>query len=949
MRKCKEVDVTILECDQCSAFFIDNNDFDEHKKTHVNKMPSGQTEIESGLPAAARLCSSAQAILSAAKDVGEMKCSGYQKLKIKIGSDVMMKKITVKKKSKIRESLPSTQSSKSTKKKISSQNSSNSKDCHETKNSGNVKKLKRKLNSTKPEETRTTDDDVDSCPTKKRKKCTEHDESDGNYLAEGTLPSVSHCESEVNYFTERLDRIRVAHFAKGGFPDHEAESLSTDQKSEQLKKTRLRRVQRNDDDDDPEKGEETFTCAHCLRSFRRKSNLKRHMVKLHCASKQSTGVLSSKWFTGYCCDVCGEGLQHRPTMMAHRDVVHGTHSEMDWVKYRTSLARVKFCPDCKKYFRSGSPFEEHDCDRGKSINDASLVEQVHSAEEARPKFVCSLCNNCFRWKWDYRLHRETEHSGAAPVDWAAVVGVDLPNLCEQCFKAYASADELAAHKCAAELRQQQVLGDETTKQYRCKLCDHEYFWKSDYRRHMRLKHPKEHYRPTEHDTIVYSCPYCADKFTMKKGILQHMRKAHKVNSDSPFVCVQCNKVFRRRDNLDRHNDSYHPAVNDEDEARRILSEAEIRINGDITYRCAICSRNIVDSNRFIAHYRGHISQTKFKCDLCDKQTRTQHQLNTHIKNIHLNIRNYRCDFCEKSFYTKQACEEHRRIHTGERPFSCEICGKTFIAGNALISHKRFHNDFYPHSCHLCDKKFKVRRSLINHVRTHTGERPFQCDLCAKTFNNSSQYSYHKKVTHSEDRPFACPVCGNGFKANKFLVRHMELHNSPRAPAQPRKTKRKSASQTESVIVGEDGVVTVAQPLAITGDVVAERGIKIFVSAPTVVSAATLTDVPSIVNVVSTRSTTILKGVNPVGCANIKVRDENILPGPNPFDVPSDYEQYKAKSPEISDSNSAAYMTTLEYVRVADGEYKPVITGETYVGVQPDSGHNDTGTKNITWL
>lgn len=888
MRKCKEMDVIILECDRCCAFFIHNDDFERHKKMHTIEQPAGETETQS--LAGAVPCSSVRAILP---ENGV----DHQNSKVKIGSD--SKKIATKK-SQIRDLHTSARGSKSTTKKIS-QNSSDLK--------GNpvTQKLKRKLNTAQPAETKGVTED--SCPTKKR-KCAEG--SDVVSAAQCHSPSTKKCATPGS--------IPVAHFA-------ERANGSGDPKSAQLKKTHARRLRRNDDD---EKGEEQFVCAHCLRSFRRKSNLKRHMVKLHFTTKKSAVTLSSKWFTGYCCDVCGEGLQHRATMMAHRDVLHGAHPEMDWVKYRTSLARVKFCADCKKYFRCGGPFETHDCDRGDSLKDAHLAQRVRSAEEAPPKFVCSVCRNVFRWKWDYRLHYETEHSDAAAIDWTTVIGAVIPHLCEPCSKAYASADELAAHTCAAELRQQPALGDQTKKQYRCAHCDHEYFWKSDYKRHLRTKHPKEHHRPTEHDTIVYTCPYCADKFTLKKGILLHMRKAHKVNSDSPFVCVKCNKVFRRRDNMDRHNESYHPALGDAEEVHRILGDAEIRINGDLTYRCAVCNRNIANADRFIAHYRGHSAQYKFKCDLCDKQTRTQHQLNTHIKNIHLNIRNYRCDFCEKSFYTKQACEEHRRTHTGERPFSCEICGKTFVAGNALISHKRFHNDFYPYSCLLCDKKFKVRRSLVNHVRTHTGERPFECDLCAKTFNNSSQYSYHKRVTHSEERRFTCEVCGNRFKTNKFLTRHMELHSSSRSLAQPRKAKRDGAS-TEVVVVGDTSV----------GGAVAKRGIEMFVSAPAV-GAVPPAGGPSIVNVVSTRSATILEGANPVDCADI--RDENILPRPNPYAQ----SEYRCGVKSSRDSNESEYMTTLEFIQVADGEYKRVGAGETYIALQPDNGHG-AAVKTSTWL
>jgi len=731
-------------------------------------------------------------------------------------------------------------------------------------------------------------------------------------------------------------RIRDPNFAQNDGPENDEAGAKT----AQAKKARPRRAQPDDDD----KGDDSYTCAHCLRDFQRKSNLRRHMLKLHCAaaavSADADGA-AQRWFTGYCCDVCGEGLQYRRTMLAHREVAHGALPDIDWVQYRTALARVKFCADCKKYFRLGGAFDGHACDGGRSV--AGLAELVRSAERTEPRFACSVCGATFAHKWDCRLHREAEHVDAPSVDWATVTGAELAHVCQRCAKAYPTAERLAAHECESR----RPPDDESARRYRCEVCRLEYVWKSDYRRHVRAKHPKEDGRLSAHDTIVYECPYCAEKFAPKRGVLLHMRQAHNVNAESPFVCVRCQKVFRRRDNLERHNRAYHPAAEDADQRRGILSAAEIRIDGEPAYRCAACNRNFADADRFVAHHRAHSADARFKCDLCAKPTRTRHQLNAHIKNVHLNIRNHRCDVCAKCFYTRQSCEEHRRIHTGERPFACEICGKTFVAGNALISHKRFHNDYYPHACHLCPKKFKVRRSLVNHVRTHTGERPFECELCAKTFNNSSQYSYHRKVTHSEERPFVCAVCGSAFKANKFLTRHMQLHGGSRGAAPVRKKRRANRADSCGVVTDcASGVVTdcaisagAVGSIAQTADVGDGRALRIFVSAqsPVEVPPMDVTAVPS-----------ALRKALVCGAA-LKVYDEDMLgEAESAFEAQS-YDQYG--SGLVCSSDPADFMTTVEYVQVTDTELKPVISSPAYSGTaqQSDSVQDNVVPKSMTWL
>lgn len=794
MRNYKGDDVMVLECGQCTAFFIDKNDYEKHRKSHDESSlrEEGFSSVEHVYIAeysdvddvhTMKLDENTMPTKTSSKKKSTnsspnttspkgLRTSSRQKLRIKVGGNVVVKKIA---------------------KKFSGGRSLSCDDGSTGSSSSSQRRRSAKIVGY----SELDDSEVDR---KKTKRVFANDEFEIHSTKGGTTSKdtkkrryseVSEYEAATSEDEEKLvksDDLHIEVIEEMILPDRigpkkaSRERRSMSDGETKSKKPRLKRLRRVNEDEE-EKGQTTYTCAHCLRNFRRKSNLKRHMSKLHVGKEKDEGGESSKWFTGYCCDVCGEGLQVRSMMMAHRDVIHGKSPEIDWCKYQTSLARVKFCNECKKYFRGGKLFDEHECDKGKGIVDEELANSLKEAEDIKPSFVCYICNLCFKWKWDYRAHRENEHKDAPAIDWTSLKPLELEFYCDKCSKAYSDEVTLSSHQCSAI--SQQLANDAVVKPFRCELCGNDYFWKSDFRRHMRTKHPKENCRPTEHDTIIYSCPYCEEKFSMKKRILHHMRKAHNITSDSPFVCVKCNKVFRRRDNLDRHNESYHPTLNDQEEANKILSGAEIKINGEIAYHCEVCKRNISNPNRFISHYRGHYSENKFTCDLCGKQAKTQHQLNTHIKNIHLNIRNYKCDICSKSFYTKQACEEHRRIHTGERPFSCEICGKTFVAGNALISHKRFHNDFYPHSCHMCPKKFKVRRSLINHIRTHTGERPFKCDLCTKTFNNSSQYSYHKKVTHSEARPFSCSLCGNCFKANKFLTRHMELH-TVRSQIQTRK-------------------------------------------------------------------------------------------------------------------------------------------------------------------
>ncbi len=517
---------------------------------------------------------------------------------------------------------------------------------------------------------------------------------------------------------------------------------------------------------DGAEGEESvFICALCNRPYSKKSTLRKHIFKLHFTKRGEQ--CSIKWRRGFCCDLCGLGFDTQNEMLAHRKVVHADAAPLRWYSFRSSLGKLKLCEHCKRYYRDGRFWNEHSCD---GEEDPEAVEKIKSVLGARPGFKCELCSVCFLWKWLYREHRETMHRDSAAVNWDALSAVEVPFYCMSCYLAFDDESMVENHECVK-------LDSLRLRLHACDLCGTNYQRRSDYMKHLRSKHSGSAVTLDEsRKKALIQCPYCEETAPTRTGILEHVKDVHKVDIDTPYVCVPCNKVFKRKVTLDTHNEVYHPKVENAEEKDRILKEAEILLNGEPAFHCNVCNRNMYDETKFLAHHRLHFVERKYTCDLCGKQTRTQHQLNSHIRIIHLNIRNFECDICGKSFHARQSCEEHRRIHTGERPFSCEKCGKTFVAMNALLTHQKFHNDFYAHACHMCPKKFKIRRSLTNHIRTHTGERPYKCELCSKTFNNSSRFSYHQKVTHSEARPFTCATCGSCFKANKFLLRHMKLHS-----------------------------------------------------------------------------------------------------------------------------------------------------------------------------
>lgn len=150
-------------------------------------------------------------------------------------------------------------------------------------------------------------------------------------------------------------------------------------------------------------------------------------------------------------------------------------------------------------------------------------------------------------------------------------------------------------------------------------------------------------------TVIESCEtsdsvgeesvnYGGAKVTKKRP--RHKKKTNTTHKmQEHHECSVCNKVFKLRSSLERHN--------------------IIHTENDY-FECSYCKKRFAQKCHYEIHLRTHTGVKPFECPCCEKRFIDKSGLTKHTKR--LSERAVDCDFCEKKFCSKKLLKAHVKTH-----------------------------------------------------------------------------------------------------------------------------------------------------------------------------------------------------------------------------------------------------------------------------------------------
>ncbi|KAF4798947.1 Zinc finger and BTB domain-containing protein 48 [Turdus rufiventris] len=251
-------------------------------------------------------------------------------------------------------------------------------------------------------------------------------------------------------------------------------------------------------------GEMPYKCSSCSQQFMQKKDLQSHMIKLHGAPKP------------HACSTCSKCFLSRTELRLHEAFKHRGE-------------KLFVCEECGHRASSRNGLQMH-------------IKAKHRNE--RP-YVCEFCHHAFTQKANLNMHLRT-HTGEKPFQC---------HLCGKTFRTQASLDK----------HNRTHTGE---RPFSCEFCEQRFTEKGPLLRHVASRHQEG--RP-------HFCHICGKTFKAVEQLRVHVRRHKGVRK---FECIECGYKFTRQAHLRRHME-IHDRVENYNPRQRKLRNLIIEDEKDV--------------------------------------------------------------------------------------------------------------------------------------------------------------------------------------------------------------------------------------------------------------------------------------------------------------------------------------------------------------------------------
>ncbi|KAK0044044.1 zinc finger protein 91 [Biomphalaria pfeifferi] len=315
---------------------------------------------------------------------------------------------------------------------------------------------------------------------------------------------------------------------------------------------------------------------------------------------------------------------------------------------------------------------------------------------------------------------------------------------------------------------------------------------------------REHYNQT-HPNDILTCQPCNQYFLSLKAYKIHcsgrghqLKLKEHAGETKMHKCPVCDKRFLQESCCLLHLETVHRHPSSEADLQRIIKGHDLvtqlygdhvkqveSLSNDSSVSCPECGK-FVRKDTLVEHLRLHTGERPYICRFCSKGFAGRLTLRRHISS-HLNMPMFMCDTCGREFKRNSHLIKHLRQHVSEKKgekHTCDVCQAWFFTPEELSRHMKRHGDRnYKCTWPGCQWTFVLSSELKSHMFTHTGEKKYLCDICGFGAPTKTRLRRHEKI-HDKSRTFNCDYCLYKASCKTHLKRHMRIHINSRPFACP---------------------------------------------------------------------------------------------------------------------------------------------------------------------